>query len=291
MWPHPKVAYRKPGDPSIYAIARRRIFLNYFYPEEYVNVEYVGFVDSDTTFTTVVTPKMLFADGKPTLQARIGQSYHQTHQECCSDMTEYFIGKKEVLQCMMYFPIIFKVQHVIEFRKFAEKRLRKPFVEIFKKCFGLQNPLAPEVDCFCQYRIICNYVWYYHRDEYDFHLQKATNESWMGDHRLESQQSLEYFKNIDAKYFIPKPRIAISARHYMKNDSLGSLHAGVSNSPYFTDLHRQLRERMCHSVLFDRCPEKCADIEKNSVQLSLCSFEMIDSSWENVCLEEQKKHY
>ena len=292
MWPHPKVVYRKPGDPFIYAIAReRRIFLSYFYPEEYVSAEYVGFVDTDTMFITVVTPKMLFADGKPTVQARIGQSYYQVHQECSSNVTEYFIGKKDVLQCMTYFPIIFKVQHVVEFRKFAEKRHRKPFVEIFKKSFEFQNTLIPESDCCCQYTIICNYVWYYHRDEYDFHLQKASSENWMRNHSHESQQLFENVKNIEPKYFTPKPRMAINAKHYMKNNKLGTLHVNVSNSAYFTGLKQRLREGLCHSILFDRCPEKCVGIEKNSMQLSLCSFEIFDSTRESQCLEELKKHY
>ena len=282
MWPHPKVAYRKPGDPSTYAhVQRRRMFLSYFYPEEYVSTEFVGFVDTDTMFITVVTPEMLFVDGKPTVQARIGQSYFQVHQECWSDVTEYFIGRKEALQCMTYFPVIFKVQHVVEFRKFAEKKFGKPFHEIFKKSFDFPNPLVPGGDCFCQYSVICNYVWYYHRDEYDFHLQMAPNGEWIGDHHRESQQSFEYFKNIEPKYLIPKPRVAMHAQHYMENGSYVSVHADITKDPYFTHLKRRLREGLCHSIWLDLCPEKCLGSGKNSLHLELFSFEVFDWAWDN----------
>ena len=291
LWPYPKIAYRTPGDPSIYTFnQRRRMYLSYFYPEEYVSAEYVGFVDTDTMFTTVVTPQMLFVEGKPTIQARIGQPYFQQHWECWSDVTEYFIGKKEALQCMTYFPVIFKVQHVVEMRKFAEKRLGIPFLEIFKKSFDFHHPYKWG-DCVCQYSIICNYLWYYHRDEYDFHLQMVPNGNWSGEHRRKSQQTIEYFKNIDSKYLIPKPRVAIHARHYVENGVylLGSF--DLVKEPYFTHLKRRVREGLCHSIMFDRCPEKCTDINKNSVQLSIYSFEMFNWSWDERCFEEQKKHY
>ena len=291
-WPYPKIAYRKPGDPSVYTYnQRRRMFLSYFYPEEYTTAEYVGFVDTDTMFTTVVTPNMLFVDGRPTVQARIGQPYFHEQWECWSDVTEYFLGQKETLQCMTYFPVIFKVQHVIEMRKFAEKRFGKPFLEIFKKSFDFHNPSLGGADCVCQYSIICNYVWYYHRDEYDFHLQMVPHLNWTGDHRRKSQQTFQYFMSIDPKYLIPKPRISIHARHYMENGIYVSINFDLAKDPYFTHLKQRVREGLCHSIWFDRCPEKCEDIKKNSVQLSIYSFERFNWAWDNRCLEEQKRHY
>ena len=292
QWPYPKIFYRKPGDPSIYrSFQRWRMFLSYFYAEEYTSAEYVGFVDTDTLFTTVVTPNMLFVGGKPTVQARIGQPYFQTNNQCWSDVTEYFLGEKEVLQCMTYFPVIFKVQHVVEFRKFAEKRFGKPFLEIFRKSFDFKNEAIPGGDCVCQYSIICNYLWYHHRDEYDFHLQMTPNINWTGDHRRESQQSLEYFRSIDAKHLIPKPRVSMHGRHYMEGRRYVTLFEDMLREPFRSQLKYRLKEGLCHSILLDRCPEKCQGIHKNSLQLSLYSFEMIDWTWDTRCLDEQRKHY
>ena len=73
-------------------------------------------------FTTVITPQILFVDGRPTIQAIIGEPIWQEGWECWSDVTEYMIGKKEALQCMTYFPVVFKVMHIIRMRNFVEKR-------------------------------------------------------------------------------------------------------------------------------------------------------------------------
>ena len=67
MWPWPKIAYLKPGNTSVYKNQRERMYLSYFYPEEYVTADYVGFVYADNMFITVVTPQMLFVDGRPTI--------------------------------------------------------------------------------------------------------------------------------------------------------------------------------------------------------------------------------
>jgi len=292
VWPYPKIAYRKPVDPSVYGHnQRRRMFLSYFYPEEYVSAEYVGFVDTDTMFTTVITSQMLFVNGKPTVQARIGQPYYQVGVECWSDVTEYFLGEKEALQCMTYFPVIFKVQHVVEMRKFAEKRFGKPFLEIFKESLDIYNPSQRGFHCMCQYSIICNYVWYHHRDEYYFHLQMNPNSSWTGDHRRKSQPSLEYFQNIEPKYLIPKPRVAMHAQHYLENGVYIDKHGDMTIEPHFTHLKRRVQEGLCHSIWFDLCPKNCMGFEKGSLQSSLYSFEMFDWSWDTRCLEEQRKHY
>ena len=291
-WPYPKIAFRKPGDPSVYGHnQRRRMFLSYFYPDEYVSAKYVGFVDTDTMFITVITPQMLFVKGKPTVQARIGEPYYQVGVECWSDVTEYFLGEKEALQCMTYFPVIFKVRHVVEMRKFAEKRFGKPFLEIFRKSLDFQNPSLRGFDCICQYSIICNYVWYHHRDEYDFHLQMTPHGNWTGDHRRQSQQSMEYFKSIDSKYFTPKPRVAIHAQHYMENGVYIDKHKDITREPHFTHLKRRIQEGLCYSIWFDLCPKNCMGFEKGSLQSALYSFEMFDWSWDTRCLEEQKKHY
>ena len=59
---------------------------------------------------------------------------------------------------MSYFPILFKVEHIIEMRKFAEKRFGMPFHEIFRKSLDFEklyyknrNPLFN--DCICQFSV------------------------------------------------------------------------------------------------------------------------------------------
>ena len=297
MWPSPKIVYLKPGNASVYGgNQRRRMFLSYFYPEDYISAEYVGFVDADTMFVTPVTPQILFANGRPTIQARIGEPFWAQGYACWGDVTEYFLGKKEALQCMTYFPVVFKVEHIIELRKFTEKRFGKPFQEVFASSQKFKNVILAKAyplldDCICQFSIICNYIWYYHRDEYDFHLQMVPNGHWKGEHRRESQQTTEYILGIDPKYKIPKPRLAIHSRHYMEGGRYQSGGLDLSKEPYATHMKRRVQEGFCYSHGFETCPAKCHAFNKQAVQVSLYSFEIYDWLWDPRCLKEQQKHF
>ena len=71
------------------------------------------FVDSDTIITTVVAPQMLFVDGQPKIQARIGEPCWQQGWEWWSDVAECISGKKEALKCLSYFPFVIKVRIVL----------------------------------------------------------------------------------------------------------------------------------------------------------------------------------
>ena len=295
-WPNPAIVYLQPGNASVYhSNQRRRMYLSYFYPEKYVTAEYVGFVDTDTMFTTVVTPELLFANGRPTIQARIGEPFWQQHWECWSDVTEYFLGEREALQCMSYFPVVMKVQHISELRKSVEKRFQKPFLDVFSSSFKFENSYFKGTkynDCMCQFSIMCNYVWYYHREEYDFHLQEVPDDTWSGERRRKSQQTVDYLKGIDPKYKVPKPRMAIHARHYVENgEYISDTYIDVSKEPYSSQLERKVREGLCFAIGFDRCPRQCYSIDRHDLHIALYSFEMFDWIWDSRCLNEQKNHY
>ena len=295
-WPKPTVVYLQPGEASVYqGNQRRRMYLSYFYPEQYVTAEYVGFVDTDTMFTTVVTPELLFASGRPTIQARIGEPFWQQHWECWSDVTEYFLGDREALQCMSYFPVVMKVQHIIELRTFVEKRFQKPFLDVFRSSLKFENSYFKGTkynDCMCQFSIMCNYVWYYHREEYDFHLQMVPDDTWSGEKQRKSQQTVDYIKGIDLKYKVPKPRMSIHARHYIENgEYISDTYIDVSKEPYSSQLERKVREGFCFAIGFDRCPRQCYSIDRHDLHITLYSFEMFDWIWDSRCLSEQKNHY
>ena len=295
VWPWPKLVYLQPWNEYVYKNQRQRMYLSYFYPEEYVTAEYVGFVDSDTLFTTVITPQMLFVDGRPTIQARIGEPFWQQKWECWSDVTEFIIGEKEALQCMSYFPVVFKVAHIIELRNFAEKRLGMPFHEIFRKSLNFENrhfkdsiPLLN--DCICQFSVFCNYVWYFHREEYDFHLQIVPDGKWNGERRRESQQTKDYINAIAPMYKVPKPRVAIHARHYLENGVYHSGSIDISKEPYASHLRRRIQEGFCNTIGMDWCPDKCQNFNSSRLQVSLYSFEIYEWIWDERCFGEQRKH-
>ena len=276
------------------------MFLDYFYPERYVSAEYVGFADSDTMFTTVITPQVLFKfednKWKPTVQARIGEPFWQEHWDCWSDVSEYMLGKKEALQCMSYFPVIIKVEHIIEMRSYIENRTGKPFAEVFREAILIENPYFSKTfkllnDCMCQFSIFCNYIWYFHKDDYDFHLEMTPDESWDGQRRRASQVTLKYLKNIDWKLKVRKPRVAIHARHFLENSQYVSGSLETMKEPVHSYLERRLQEGLCFSIGFDRCPERCTAFNSSKLHKTLFSFEKFQWSWDKRCYEAQTVHY
>ena len=296
LWPKPNTVYLKPENANFHqGKQRRRMYLDYFYPEKYVSAEYVGFVDADTMFVSVVTPQALFNKSKPTVQARVGEPFWQQHWECWSDVTEYLLGEKEALQCMSYFPVIFKVKDIIEMRNYVAKRLGPTFLHAFYESMQIRNDYfkGSELDdCMCQFSVICNYVWYFHRDEYDFHLQMTPDDTWNGENRRHTQQTTAYIQDIGPAFKIPKPRIAIHARHYKENGKyMSSSTIDTTKEPYASQLERRVQEGVCFAIGFDRCPSKCYSFDADSLQVSLYSFEFFDWLWDQRCLEEQRKHY
>ena len=86
----------------------------YYYDDDDLctNATYVGFLDVDTLFTTAVTPSLILEDGKPVVTGRIGDP----RIPCWIESAAYILGRKQVMQCMHYFPVTFKTAHIREFR-------------------------------------------------------------------------------------------------------------------------------------------------------------------------------
>ena len=160
------------------------------------------------------------------------------------------LGKKEAVQCMSYFPVIIKVEHIIEMRSYIENRTGKPFTEVFREVLLIENPHFSKTlkllnDCVCQFSILCNYIWYFHRNDYDFHLEMTPDEKWEGQRRRASQVTLKYLKEIDGKFKVPKPRVAIHARHFLENKRYFSTAIDPMKEPVYSYLERRLQEGLC----------------------------------------------
>ena len=226
-WPFPPICYRKPlKNRGIYhGNERMRMYWDGFFPETCTSATYVGYVDSDTVWSSLVTPNSPFEDGKPIVLPRIGQHTWT----CWAVVTEFVLGYKEVPQCMSYFPVMIKVSHIIEVREFIEKKHKRPFNEVCRESF-----IVGKGDCMCQYSIFCNYVWYHYRDEYRFHMQMIPDENWDGKYMfVPVMASLSYLKNnVPLRDKIPKPRIAIHGRHLFNFDTWNS--SKIYNDGYKT---------------------------------------------------------
>ena len=289
-----RVCYVDPIPESfVHKWGKERMYLDMMHADFCKMSGYVGFVDVDTLFVTAVTQDLLFENGKPIVTGRIGAP----RVPCWIDTAEYVLGLKQVMQCMSFFPVIFKVEHIMEMRRYVEKLHGKPFVEVFKIA-----PAAVKVasTCFCHYSIMCNYLWYFYRNSYAWHLQMVPAVGWNGKDGIPSMVNATYFqKEVLPSEKVPVPRSSIHARHFMLNGKyqnavkapLRYTNGGSSMVPLLLShcagfLRNALRQGFIHrlgrkqiSFLFIK---RVADNVKITIGLFLC-FQFLERSLKNYC--------
>ena len=275
------VCYMEPvPETIIHKWGKERMYLDMMHADFCNLTGYVGFVDVDTLFVTAVTQDIMFEDGKPIVAGRIGIP----RMPCWIDTAEYILGLKQVMQCMSYFPVVFKVDHIVEMRRYVEKLHGKPFKEVFRIA-----PAAVKVDstCFCHYSIMCNYMWYFYRNSYAWHLQLVPLGKWDGTGAIPSMVNATYFeKEVLASEKVPIPRSSIHVRHFMLN---GKYQDAIMAPVWYTN--KVLKEGFCYSFGHDICPEHCKEFSSTKLQDSLFAFENYRWQWDPRCLETQFKHY
>ena len=270
VYPYPEICHEEPYN-STYYHGKGHVLqqLSMFHAEKCFSRKYVGIVDTDTMFVTMVTPDQLFVDGKPVIIGQFGSAADQFWYEV-STMTEVALGRKEVFRCMSYFPVMIKVTHLAEMRAFMAKLHQMDFNSVFRKLTA--KP-------FSQFSIMCNYLWYFHRDEYTFHAQlRPSTGVWKGEYTSPARHGVAYYKeNIPEKMMHPVTRATI---HYK-----------YMNNWYKVDTYRRiLKLALCHSGGFDVCPQMCKAFDRNAIFKDLFLFEFSDWTWDKRCIVAQRNH-
>ena len=160
--PHNKIVIKTNNYPNTwYRKGHDRQQLLMLYADEFVDSEYVGFVDTDCEFVTYVDREDLFEDGKPVVSGRLGPPFDWTWYYIPS-ATKSLLQLDEPMRCMAYFPVIIKTKHIKEMREYIEringgKSLREYlFLEMIDKSQGRYS----------QFSFMCAYIWEFHRNEY-----------------------------------------------------------------------------------------------------------------------------
>lgn len=239
------------------------------------NATYVGLVDYDTVFTTAVTPNLIFEDGRPVVIARIGEP----RVPCWTETGEYVLGIKQVMQCMHYFPVTFKTAHIREFRQYVTKLHGKDFKDVVSEASVKLN-LDPL--CYCHYSMMCNYVWYHHRNEYAWHLQyiKPIRPS-------SATVPHEYFfTEVTPQEKTPYPRSSQHIRHYILDGKFVD-----DNDPPDWYVNNTLIEGLCFSFGARLCFDLCQGYNVSSIHVNLFNFEQHNWLWDSRCMAKQIEHY
>ena len=254
---------------------KMRMYMDMMHADLCTNATYVGLVDVDTVFTTAVTPSLVLEAGKPVVIGRIGEP----RIPCWMKTGEYVLGVKQVMQCMHYFPVTFKTAHLKEFRDYVTKLHGKDFKDVIAEASSKSNVSGT---CYCHYSMMCNYMWYHHRNEYAWHLQyvKPTQPST-------ASVPYEYFDTEVKPYEkIPHPRSSQHVRHFMLNGKY--MDAVIPSERFVNDT---LLEGLCYSFGVRLCCSSCKSYNPTSIHVNLFNFENYDWLWDIRCRERQIEHY
>eukprot|EP01033_Poteriospumella_lacustris_P016167 gene16167-11563_t len=129
-----------------------------FTADHYTNATFVGIVDTDTIFHSLVDREDIFEDGKPIIHG-----WHSLPPANWRWMltTLHILRKEMPMQCMTYFPMTIKTAHLREIREYIAKLHG---VKDFDEFFGQHYTQAK--NSYCQFCIMCTYVFWFKRDEY-----------------------------------------------------------------------------------------------------------------------------
>ena len=271
-----RVCYMEPyPQEMIHHWGKMRMYMDMMHADLCTNATYVGLVDVDTLFTTAVTPSLILEDGKPVVTGRIGEP----RIPCWIKSAAYILRRKQVMQCMHYFPVTFKTAHIREFRQYVAKLHGKDFKQVISET---THKLNIHWSCYCHYSTMCNYMWYHHRNEYAWHLQyvKPTRP-------LNASVPYDYFfTEVKPEEKIPHPRSSIHVRHFMLN---GKYMDAIEPTARF--VNDTLVEGLCYSFGIKLCGDLCREYNQTNIHVNLFNFENYDWLWDSRCMEKQIEHY
>ena len=190
-----------------------RAQLDMMFADEEVKSRHVGFIETDTLFTTLVVPGAIFPDGKPLIIGAIGRHLNDAEGKWteASKATKFLLKKDLVMYCSSYSPMVLVTRHVEAFRKYVEKTHGRDFITAYKEMFinHLWN---------CHYTLMCNYVWYFHRNEYTWHFQGATQ--WKDGWQKANPGQTSDFSFLTPANKLPVARVATHASLTIKTGHL-----------------------------------------------------------------------
>ena len=245
--------------------AKDRMQRDLFYPDLCTSKKYVAFVDTDTMLISRMVPELLFDGGKPIIIGVYGKVVNTLYNTIAQATAKLF-KTKEVIRCMSYFPVVMKVEHLVELRSYLEKLHNIPFDELFLQ-------IGPYD--FCSFHMMCQYVWMFHRSEYRFHLQLQT----IGFLSPAREGLIYYIRSLTDEQTTP---VARTCAHYKYIDD-----------PWRDqETYREiLRSSICFNGGFEICPENCKSFNKSSLREDLFTFgPAIRWTWDSRCFDAQVRH-
>ena len=268
QFPYPRVCFM--DEPLVLGFSGKdRMQRDMFYPEMCTSNEYVAYVETDAMFITRVIPEVLFEEGKPVIIGIYGYVL-DTIWESVARSTFNMFKTKEVIRCLANYPVIFKVEHIIQLRRYLENLHNMTLDSIL---------IAKKDTFFSQFNIMCQYIWMFHRNEYNFHLQFQPWKSQPGPLPLAIEDDAYYKREVTPEQTTPFPRPTCHFKYV----------GGNWKSP---EVYRDILKRsICFAGGFELCQDVCKYHNSSTVRKQMFYFDNIDWRWDSRCFEAQRKHY
>ena len=278
VYPYPIVHFEKPN--SYYGTnGHSRMQLGMFWADTYATGEYVGFLDTDTFFITLIYEDLLFEGDKPIVWGYFGAARNAFWRKSKKN-TNTFLKKREMIRAMNYFPVIVKVKHVIAVRDYIEKAHERPFNDVFQS-------IASTGPYYSQFNIMLTFLWYFHRDEYVWHMEKNTERG------ADGPDEITDFHDVTEEMRVPSPKLTIHYKYIfgIKMKLEPKFKATRHTEQSLKTRNSLMLEGYCYSYGFSNTPEMCTKFDANAVQQSLYEFEDHTWAWDERCITSQQKHY
>ena len=276
--------------------------LDMMFADTVVKAKYVGLCDSDTFFNTLVAPNGVFTkDGRPIVVAGIARHEPAWTQVVLN--TRHMLKKDYVVSCMSHFPVTLATAHIKEMRAYVERVHGKPFLEVYKEVVvkGL----------YCHFSIMCNYVWYFHHKEYDWHYHNYFKNRPGWDQPVEGQTN--NFSFLTEKNTHPIARISAHFAHtnlvakfdmpygeeYESQGITGHIDSFNTDlaAPWLINGFCYAATAQCAQTARPECKQvskACAlvNFDKNTLQMLMFRFEILQTwEWDTRCIDAQRAYY
>ena len=229
-WPFPRVVYAQNPERSLLDAQIGPLFADTFVESGGGTPDFIGLIDTDTLFVSSVTRSSLFdeSSGKPFVLAQVGNPPGKGFWDAVPGCTSAILGRKAFLRGMSYFPVLIKTEHFASFREHVSRQHPgRAFVDVIR-----ETSKSVATGCLGAFDLLVNYIYFFHRDEYHFRIQRRAgpNDPATPDARFAASRSIISRKEGEAALTrnatLPLPRIALNAGW---QQHLG--HHRSSNSP------------------------------------------------------------
>ena len=212
----------------------------FFYSDIFTTKEYIGFADTDALVHSFVDYGSIFdvETNKAIIHGKIEQLKKiDRMKRNWARATFEATGLEQPVNCMSYFPVVIKTEHFSKAREFIRHKWN---TSTFEEAFHAFSDIGKE--SYSQFNIMCAYLFWNHRDDYQWYIHDATP-WWDGFNPAPWYGQWADRAVFNESWIKPKPYIAmhIGARHRPYPSTLDLIENVLAESLLYSEMNYTLQ--------------------------------------------------